>query len=241
MALTSLIILLAGVWLVWAGVAHWLLANPRGDVPSGLTYRFIQVYARWMHRLRVINPHNIPRGRSVGPMIVVCNHTAGIDPMLVQAACPFYVRWMMAQDMKLGGLNDVWSYFDLIFVDRTKPDAKALRQAVRAIKAGEVIGVFPEGRIERPHGALLPFQQGVGMMAAMSGAPVLPILIRGTPEAESAWGSIWRRSHSELVVGALMHFPVGAKATQLTQEIETWFLASMRDSGTAAQRKTRNG
>jgi 1-acyl-sn-glycerol-3-phosphate acyltransferase len=228
MALIPLIILLGGVWLVWAGVAHWLLANPRGDVASGLTYRFIRLYVRLIHRLRIVHAHNIPRTRSTGPLIVVCNHTAGIDPMLIQAACPFYVRWMMAEDMKWGGLADVWSYFNIIFVNRTKPDTRALREAVRALKAGEVIGVFPEGRIERPRGELLAFQQGVGMMASMSGAPVLPILIRGTPEASSAWGSLWRRSESEIVVGELMQFAERAKAAEITSEIEGWFRGKMK-------------
>jgi 1-acyl-sn-glycerol-3-phosphate acyltransferase len=222
MPLLPTLILLAGIWLVWAGIAHWLLANPRGDTISGLTYRFIQIYSRVVHRLRVINPHNIPRERSCGPLIVVCNHTAGIDPMLIQAACPFYVRWMMAEDMKWRGLADVWSYFDLIFVDRTKPDTRALREAVRALKRGEVVGVFPEGRIERPAGQLLPFQPGVGMMVAMSGAPVLPILIRGTPQVDSAWGSLWRRSHSEIVVGEQLRF-ADAKAAEVTAAIEAWF------------------
>ena len=135
------LILLLGLWLIWAGIANWLLVNPRSDTISGLTYRFIQIYSRLVHRLRVINPHNIPRERYCGPLIVVCNHTAGIDPMLIQAACPFYVRWMMAEDMKWGGLADVWSYFNIIFVDRTKPDTRALREAVRALKASEIIGV----------------------------------------------------------------------------------------------------
>lgn len=221
------LILVLGLWLIWAGIANWLLANPRSDTISGLTYRFIQIYCAIVHRLRVINAHNIPRERYCGPLIVVCNHTAGIDPMLIQAACPFYVRWMMAEDMKWGGLADVWSYFNIIFVDRTKPDTRALREAVRALKASEVIGVFPEGKIERPPGTLLPFQQGAGMMVAMTNAPVLPILIRNTPQADSAWGSLWRRSRSEIVVGEQMRF-ADAKAAAITTALEAWFSQQLR-------------
>jgi len=223
MSLDAWFVIAIFVWLVWVGVAHWLLANPRGDTISGLVYRFIQVYSRFMHRIRVHGREHIPTSRNTGPMIVVCNHTAGIDPMLVQSACRFYVRWMMAEDMKWGGLAGVWSHFEIIFVDRTKPDSKALREAVRAIRGGEVIGVFPEGKIERPRGQLLAFQSGVGAMVALTGAPVLPMFIRGTPDATTAWGSFSKRSESEMVVGEVMRFTKGEKAEQVVKRLEAWF------------------
>lgn len=210
-------------WCAWAWVSRLVMDNPVGDAISGIVFRFVRAYAAVMHRLRVTGKENIPGTRSAGPLLVVCNHTAGIDPLLVQAACPFYVRWMMARDMMWPGLADIWDYFDLIFVDREKPDSSALREAVRSVRGGGVVGIFPEGRIERPRGCLLGFQVGVGAIVSLSGVGVLPILIRGTPDASTAWASLWKRSRSELVVGEVMRFERGADSDEVVERLETWF------------------
>lgn len=211
-------------WSAWAWMSRLILHNPVGDPVSGMAYRFVRGYTTIVHRLRVNGRENIPRGRAPGSLLVVCNHTAGIDPLLVQAACPFYVQWMMARDMMWSGLADIWDYFDLIFVDRDKPDTAALREAVRSIKSGKVVGIFPEGKIERPQGRMLPFQAGVGAIVSLSGVRVLPILIRGTPSATTAWASLWQTSRSELVVGEIMHFERGVPPQVVVSRLETWFL-----------------
>lgn len=212
-------------WSAWAWMSRMIMRNPVGDPVSGIAYRFIRVYTALVHRMRVTGKDNIPTSRCPGSLLVVCNHTAGIDPLLVQAACPFYVQWMMARDMMWSGLADIWDYFDLIFVDREKPDTAALREAVRSVRSGRVVGIFPEGKIERPQGQLLPFQQGVGAIVSLSGVQVLPILIRGTPAASSAWSSLWRTSHSELIVGEIMHFKRGVPPETVIAHLESWFLS----------------
>ncbi len=212
-------------WSAWAWVSRMIMRNPVGDPISGIVYRFIRVYSAIVHRVRVTGRENIPRERVPGALLVVCNHTAGIDPLLVQAACPFYVQWMMARDMMWSGLADIWDYFDFIIVDREKPDSAALREAVRSVRAGNVVGIFPEGKIERPPGELKPFQAGVGAIVSMSGVRVLPIVIRGTPIAETAWASLWKTSKSELVVGEMMHFERGVASQAVVSRLEAWFLS----------------
>ena len=75
-------------------------------------------------------------------------------------------------------------------------DAATLRQAVRHVKEGGLIGIFPEGTIARPPREIRPFQPGVGLLARLSKAPVLVLWIHDTPYTETAGGSIFRRSHS---------------------------------------------
>lgn len=171
--------------------------NPRQDVVAGVLYAFGRWYARHRHRLQVFGTQHLP-GNNLGPLIVVANHTAGIDPLLVQTACPFEIRWMMAADMRHPRGEPFWQWMKIIFVDRTRPDTTALRLAIRHVKAGGVLGIFPEGKIERPKGQLLPFQRGVGTLVKQTGAAVLPVLIEGTPDAETAWGSILKRSQSRV-------------------------------------------
>lgn len=188
-------------WLLWALVAHWLMRpNLRpGDPLASLAYRVVQVYARLYHGLRIEGAENAAGLRpGEEPILVVANHTAGVDPLLVQAALPFEVRWMMAQDMRDPGVDGLWSWARIIFVDRAEGDAGALREALRHLKRRGVLGIFPEGHIERPAGRLLPFQGGLGVLASRAGATVLAVVIDGTPQVDPAWASLLRPSRSRV-------------------------------------------
>ena len=210
---------LVGVWIIFACGCAAASRSPRpGDVYAGLFFWWMKLIARWRHRLRVEGSENIPgrslapeeRAAPIGPLIVVANHTAGVDPLLIQVACPFEIRWMMARDMMLPALNPLWSWIGLIGVDRTSPrgDAAALREALAHLAAGGVVGIFPEGAIGREQGgegrgsadapAVGPFAPGVGLLIHKSGAPVLQAIITGTPRGAgvSAFGSILAASHS---------------------------------------------
>jgi len=187
-----------GAWLAWAALAHWLAANPRGDIETGVGWRLVRLYARVVHRLRVEGVGHLPPGRRPGPLVVVVNHTAGVDPILVQAACPFFIRWMMALDMQLPSLGWIWEWVEVISVDRDGREVAATREAIRHLGEGGVVGIFPEGTLERPARHILPFLSGVGLIVHRSRAPVLPVLIEGTPQIDPAWSSLWRLSHARV-------------------------------------------
>lgn len=187
-------------WLIWIPLAHALTRNPRHEPAAGLTLAFMRAYARWFHRMKVLGREHIPGSMHPGPLIVVCNHTAGVDPVLVQAAVPFEIRWMMARDMQPRSLRWLWEFTGVIAVNRGGADLTAARQALRYLAEGGydarggVIGIYPEGGIERPARTVLPFQPGVGLLIHKSGAPVLQVIIDGTPQTPTAWGSLFQRS-----------------------------------------------
>ncbi|MBX3386706.1 MAG: 1-acyl-sn-glycerol-3-phosphate acyltransferase [Phycisphaeraceae bacterium] len=198
----------AGAWLLWAlASARLARNNPRLEPVAGAFMFMLRLYARLVHRLRIEGREHIPRSRTPGPLIVVANHTAGIDPILVQVACPFEVKWLMARDMMIQGAagpwaaaEELWEFTGVIPVNRddSRGDATAARAALAHLKAGGIVGVFPEGAIARPRATILPFNPGVGLLARRSGAPVLQVVIDGTPDRPTAWGSLARPSRSRL-------------------------------------------
>jgi 1-acyl-sn-glycerol-3-phosphate acyltransferase len=135
------------------------------------------IYSRTWHRTTV-HPHSfLPQ---TGPAILVCNHTSSIDPILLQAFSPRLIRWMMAAEyFDYWALRWVFKTVGVILVERTGRDLAATRAAMRALEAGYVLGVFPEGRIETSR-ELLPFQSGIGLLALKSKAPVYPAFLDGT-------------------------------------------------------------
>ena len=79
---------------------------------------------------------------------------------------------------------------------RDGSDMAAAREAIRHVRSGGVVGIFPEGGIVRPTGQIRPFHQGVGLVIAKTEAPVLLTWVRGTPEATGMMAALKSRSRT---------------------------------------------
>lgn len=151
------------------------------DEQGPLTARLLRAgnrfYVRAFHRVVVQTPPQLPRK---GAAILVCNHISGLDPVLLQAVISRPIIWMMAREYyEIAALRWVYEAVDAIPVDRNGRDSSATRAALRALSAGRVLGIFPEGKLETSR-ELLPFQTGVAMMAIRTGTPVVPAYLEGS-------------------------------------------------------------
>jgi 1-acyl-sn-glycerol-3-phosphate acyltransferase len=222
-----------GLILVWITLIFWarrVVEGPRGDFESGFALWLIQVYARLFHRLHVGSPQ-LAQSLS-GPAIIVANHTSGIDPLLIQAACPREIRWMMGADMavdQLGWLHlrPIWDWSGIIRVDRTGNDRTSIRKALDYLAAGGIVGIFPEGKIATPRGSILPFMPGIGLISSRSKAPILCVTITGTPECEGIVQSLKTRSQShvnfeELIDPKVQKWSAGDIASGLEARFRFW-------------------
>lgn len=231
-------------WLLWTilGLAGFVaavivLGTLWAIVRPGFTLKFsdkiFYFWGRWytrvVHRLRVEGIENLPR---TGAVLVVANHTAGVDPVLIGAPSRRPIRWIMATDMRLGAMEWFWRWQRIIFVGRdAKPDSKdtsttGLRTAMDELKAGGAVGIFPEGGLERPAEQVLPFQPGVGLMIKKAKVPVVPVWVSGTPQVDPAWASLWNFSRSRVVYGEPIDFSSGRKmsATEIADDLRGWML-----------------
>jgi 1-acyl-sn-glycerol-3-phosphate acyltransferase len=140
--------------------------------------------ARFVHRTRWVGfgRLRVPEGG----FVIVANHASGLDPPLMQFAVPRKVRFMMAKEQMHPALGWLWSRLQVLPVTYTAADAGMLREAVRHVKQGGVVGVFPEGAIERPPCVLAPFADGTGTLVALTKAPVVVLWIHGTPTLGNA-------------------------------------------------------
>jgi len=161
----------SGERLVWGG---WL---------AGLEAVF-RPLARFVHRTRWVGFEGmkVPEGG----FVVVANHASGLDPPLMQFAMPRRVRFMMAAEQMHPAFGAFWRGLGVLPVTYTAADAGMLREAVRHVKGGGVVGVFPEGAIERPPCVLAPFAEGTGTLVALTKAPVVVLWIHGTPTLGNA-------------------------------------------------------
>jgi 1-acyl-sn-glycerol-3-phosphate acyltransferase len=151
-------------------------------------------------RIDVVGGEHIP---ATGGGVVVLNHTGYLDFAL--AALPFWrergrlVRFMAKQEVfthrVLGPLMRAMHH---IPVDRAA-GAAAFRLAVEALRAGELVGIFPEATISRSF-CLKEFKSGATRMARAAGVPLIPVTL---------WGSqrVWTKDRKP-TIRAARHIPI---------------------------------
>lgn len=221
---TGWILIAVMAWIALAFVSRWVVANPRGDVDAGLLWHFVRGYARHMQHLEVRGKSYCPNSARPGPLILVLNHTSGVDPVLAVAACPFEIRWVMASDMRHPSAEGFWQWARVIFVDRKKRDATGTREAMKHVSGGGVLGIFPEGGIEVPAQRIMPFQAGVGLIIRKTGAPVLPIVITGIEHSATVAASFWKRGRAVLEFKPIMQFGQELSAAEIAADLEQKYM-----------------
>lgn len=124
---------------------------------------------------------NAPRG------IVIANHRGPVDPLLIWVGMTNCrpISFMTAREyFGRPVLQCVFDATRAIPVARDGRDMAAMRQALRLLQHGGLVGVFPEGRINTGPG-LLPFNPGIAWLALKSRAPVYPVYLENAPRADS--------------------------------------------------------
>lgn len=159
---------------------------------------FVRTFCTLFHDLKVLTPSPIPAVGGGG--ILVCNHTSSLDPMLLQAAVPRVITWMMAKEYDRFPMRWFFKAIEPILVERSGRDMAATRAALRALKDGKILGLFPEGRIETTP-KLLEFQTGVALLALKSGAPVYPAYLDGTQRCKGMMEGIFQPQRVTLAFG----------------------------------------
>ena len=106
------------------------------------------------------------------------------------------------------GLSWVFRQVGVIPVARSGRDTAATRAAMRALHNGQLLGIFPEGRIE-PGDELLPFQSGVALMAMKTGVSVYPVYLDGTQRRLSMLRGFLEAQRAAIAFGSAVAFNRG--------------------------------
>lgn len=140
-----------------------------------------------------------------GPLLIVINHLGDADTPVLISSLPFMPDALGKIELYdfpiLGKLMD---WYGVIWLHRGRPDKRALRAALDGLAQGRVIIIAPEGRYSVT-GALEQGTDGAAFLAYKSGAPILPIAVIGTENA-NVYGHMrrLRRAPVRLRVGTLL-------------------------------------
>jgi 1-acyl-sn-glycerol-3-phosphate acyltransferase len=160
-----------------------------------LVPEFLLRFLTWLlvhsvYRLEERGLDNIP---DTGAAVLVCNHVSFVDALIIAAACPRPVRFVMDhQIFRLPLLGAVFRASKAIPIAPAKEDAELLARAYETIAQvlndGDLVCIFPEGRIT-DNGELYPFRSGIRRIIRQTAVPVVPLALRGL------WGSFFSRRH----------------------------------------------
>ena len=163
-----------------------------------LTPEFLLRFLCWMlisfaYRLRVKGLENIP---DKGPVIIVANHVSYVDALVILAACRRPVQFVMDHNIfRTPVLGWAFRQMKAIPIAGAKEDPEMMQKAFsrvnKALADGEVVGIFPEGKLTKD-GEMGPFRPGIERIVAETGAPVVPLALRGL------WGSFFSRTANGL-------------------------------------------
>lgn len=169
---------------------------------------------RILYRVRCDGTERIPHQ---GAAVLACNHVSFVDALIIYAASPRPVRFVMhAGYYGIPVLGWLFRSAGVIPIDSARKNPAVLHRALREIdatlEAGGLICTFPEGHLTRD-GHLDRFRPGVEQMARRNHVPVVPLALRGL------WGSFfshkngpamtrWPKrfwSRVELAIGETVH------------------------------------
>ncbi|WP_133478795.1 MFS transporter [Cognatilysobacter segetis] len=170
-------------------VMIWILSI----VPE-FAMRFLSwVLVRTLYRLRA---HGIEHVPDEGPAIIVCNHVSYMDALILAAAIPRPVRFVMYYRIfEIPVMRWIFRSAKAIPIAGSKEDPALMQRAFDAIDAaladGELVAIFPEGALTKD-GGIAPFKSGIAKVLARRPVPVVPMALRGM------WSSMWSRRDGRL-------------------------------------------
>jgi 1-acyl-sn-glycerol-3-phosphate acyltransferase len=155
---------------------------------------FLLRFAAWMlihtvYRVQVQDAARIPER---GAAVLVCNHVSYMDALVILAASPRPIRFVMDHRIfKMPVVSWLFRAAGAIGIAPAKEDAQLMAEAyeriAQALAAEELVCIFPEGKLTRD-GEIDVFRNGVQKILARNPVPVIPMALRGL------WGSLLSRS-----------------------------------------------
>ena len=169
----------------------------------GILRRLIEAIGfRFLVKLdRVEGVENLP---AKGAAIVMINHIAFVDPVLVLACLPRNVVPLAKIEVyKI----PIWGIFprlwDVIPVRRGEVDRTALAKSLKVLEAGEILLMAPEGT---RHPTLQQGKEGMAYLAWRTGAPIVPVAVDGTQGFPTLDVRRWRRPGARVTIGKPFRF-----------------------------------
>jgi 1-acyl-sn-glycerol-3-phosphate acyltransferase len=191
---------LLGLMVLAVACSLEIARRSMGVSPAQLPiYLFNQFMTKVRWRARVEGKVDLPHGQGA---VIVCNHIGPVDPAFIALACDRPVHWMVAREYcELPLLGLALRILEVIPTGRSGVDTAATKLAIRYAQQGDLVGMFPEGRINDGQRFMLPGRAGAAMVALKARVPVVPCYIEGSPFGGQVFRFFFLTAKARLRVG----------------------------------------
>jgi 1-acyl-sn-glycerol-3-phosphate acyltransferase len=195
---TALIILIAFIAIAVLAFIVWWKRSPL-TLKQTFLWSGNYLIARLIWRTRIEG--ELPVQPEKGA-VIVANHRSSVDPAFIQICIRRVVYWMVAREYcEAPFIGALLRTLQVIPVGRGGVDTAATKQAIRLAQDGGLVGMFPEGRINRTDQLLLPGRPGAALVALRARVPIIPAYIFDAPYDGTALGPIFMRSKVRVKIG----------------------------------------
>jgi 1-acyl-sn-glycerol-3-phosphate acyltransferase len=192
-------------------------------MPDPCLYRRVRALVAWtcrvLYRVEIEGAERIP---AVGGCILAANHDSSIDPALVALTTARPIRFLARAELWQPGLRTLLDRLGGIPVRRGQGDRGALRAAMRTLREGGVVAVFPQATTLRFKDRR--YRGGAARLALATGVPLVPIRLTGTARAFSIAPPRIGFPKLRVLVGEPIHAvrarPVRELVDELTERLE---------------------
>ena len=197
--LLSALLLIVCWWL-------WRVTKSNQTLSGWLLFLIVHLYVPLMWGGRPNRRCPFP---AEGPGLIIANHRSPVDPLLV---CVWnhlgprnrifrLVSFLMAKEYyTIPGVAWACRTMDCVPIARGGRDMQGVKDCLDLLKQGNLVGVFPEGKINTGTG-VLPFGTGIAWLALKAQVPIYPVFIQNSPVSTSMILPFIKPTHARLVYG----------------------------------------
>lgn len=157
-------------------------------------------------------------------LILAANHLSSIDPFLLIAATNRPIRFMIAkEEYNKPILHWLFKAAGCIPVDRGGRVEGAFRSAMRAIKEGELVAIFPQGGIHCEETPRIRIKQGIIKLSHLTGCSILPVRIKGISAPGTMLKCLVKRGNITFDVSSLLTSQQ-VQSAQFREQISDWYI-----------------
>ncbi|HEX2494489.1 MAG TPA: MFS transporter [Steroidobacter sp.] len=167
----------------------------------GLVPEFLLRFIAWLlvHVIYRLETRGVERIPQKGPALLICNHVGFADALVISAACPRPIRFIMESSIfRIPMLSAIFRGMKAIPVASAKEDPvvyeRAFQTAASELREGNLVCIFPEGRLT-PDGEIAEFRAGMMRILKGTPVPVIPMALSGLWDSmfSRKYPSVWRR------------------------------------------------
>ncbi|MCD4781471.1 MAG: 1-acyl-sn-glycerol-3-phosphate acyltransferase [Candidatus Omnitrophica bacterium] len=187
-------------------------------------YWFAWSLVRFLHviffPLKIVGKENIPKK---GAFILASNHQSYLDPMVIPISTSRRLNFIARDTLfKSRVMSWILRHLDVFPIKRNSSDVKAIRMSLNILKQDKPLLMFPEGT-RKGHKEEKTVQPGIGLLATLSGVPVIPVYVSGSEKVLPPGSKSLRRHLIKVSYGKPIFFAKGKdyqhKAERIMQNI----------------------